>query len=94
MQFSYMAFTASMVATSYAFHAKTTSRTRTPSLNMVSVDPSTVTKKDYQDICGVSFDEGNLQDRLKRTNFLYPRHVEVIEDIAPIASAMVDEIVS
>jgi len=59
---------------------------------MVAVDPSTVTKKEYEDICGVSFDEGSLQERLKATNFLYPKHVEVIEDIGPIAGEMVDKI--
>lgn len=64
------------------------------SLNMVAVDPTTVTKKEYQDICGVSFDEDGLLQRLKATNFLHPKHVEVIEDIAPIAGTMVDEIVS
>jgi hypothetical protein len=59
----------------------------------VAVDPTTVTKKDYQDICGVSFDDGDLASRLVATNFLYPKHVEVVEDIAPIAGAMVDDIV-
>lgn len=34
------------------------------SLNMVAVDPSTVTKKDYEDICGVSFDDAAMADRL------------------------------
>lgn len=66
--------------------------TRT-SLNMVAVDPGTVTKKDYEDICGVSFDEGAMMERLQSTKFLYPKHVEVIEDIAPIAGEMVDELV-
>ena len=66
----------------------------TTKLSMVATDPSTVSKKEYEDICGVSFDEKNLQERLQATNFLYPKHVEVIEDIAPIADAMVDEIVS
>jgi hypothetical protein len=64
------------------------------SLNMVAVDPSTVTKKEFEDICGVSYGEEDLSLRLRRTNFLYPKHVEVIEDIAPIAAAMVDEVVS
>jgi hypothetical protein len=59
----------------------------------VAVDPSVITKKEYQDICGVSFDHETLEQRLTRTNFLYPKHVEVIEEIAPIAGAMVDEIV-
>lgn len=66
---------------------------RSTSLN-VAVDPTTVTKKEYEDICGVSFDEETLEQRLRRTSFLYPKHVEVIEDIAPIADKMVDDIVS
>jgi hypothetical protein len=94
MNFSYGALVASMMATSYGFQAKTSTSRRTAALNMVAVDPTTVTKEDYQDICGVSFDDGSLADRLQRTNFLYPGHVAVIEDIAPVASAMVDEIVS
>lgn len=64
------------------------------SLNMVAVDPATVTKKDYEDICGVSFDDDVMHERLRSTKFLYPKHVEVIEDIAPIAGEMVDSIVS
>jgi hypothetical protein len=64
------------------------------SLNMVAVDPSVVTKKEYEDICGVSFGEDSLELRLERTSYLYPKHVEVIEDIAPIAAKMVDEVVS
>ena len=68
--------------------------TTSSSLNMVgAVDPTTVTKKDYEDICGVSFDDATMRDRLKSTKFLYPKHVEVIEDIAPIAGEMVDSIV-
>lgn len=69
-------------------------KTRSSSSLMVTVDPTTVTKKEYEDICGVSFDSESLEKRLGRTSFLYPKHVEVIEDIAPIAGAMVDEIVS
>lgn len=60
----------------------------------VAVDPTVVTKKDYEDICGVSFDDDALVGRLKATNYLYPKHVEVIEDIAPIAGEMVDDVVS
>jgi len=59
---------------------------------MVSVDPNTVTKKEYEDICGVSFDQGSLHERLKSTKYLYPKHVEVIEEIGPIAGEMVDSI--
>lgn len=65
---------------------------RKTSLEMVAVDPTVVTKKEYEDICGVSFDDETLQKRLQATSFLYPKHVEVIEDIAPIAGKMVDEV--
>ena len=94
MKFSYSAVAAAtLITTINGFQSKPTSK-RVGSSLKVSVDPSTVTKKEYQYICGVSFDEGSLEERLKRTNYLYPKHVEVIEDIAPIAGAMVDEIVS
>lgn len=56
------------------------------------VDPSTVTKKEYQDICGVDFDDANLSDRLAKTAYLYPKHVEVIDDFSPLVDTMVDEI--
>jgi len=81
-----------LLALGYAFQARHPSFARTRSALMVAVDPSTITKKEYQDICGVSFDQRSLEERLKSTNFLYPKHVEVIEDIAPIAGTMVDEI--
>lgn len=83
---------ASAVA-AFAPSLSTSTRSTTTSLQ-VAVDPSTVTKKDYEDICGVSFDDESLEQRLQRTSFLYPKHVEVIEDIAPIADKMVDDIVS
>ena len=83
-----------LVALGYAFQASHPKFARTGSVLRVAVDPSTITKKEYQDICGVSFDQRSLEERLKSTNFLYPKHVEVIEDIAPIAGTMVDEIVS
>lgn len=57
-----------------------------------TVDPDTVTKKEYEDICGVGFDEESLDKRLERTSFLYPKHVEVIEDFSPMVDRMVDEI--
>ena len=63
-------------------------------LRMATVDPSVITKKEYQDICGVDFDDVTLADRLKKTAYLYPKHVEVIEDFAPLVDKMVDEIVS
>jgi hypothetical protein len=87
-------FLASAASTAVAFQPAPTSMATKTSLNMVAVDPSTVTKKDYEDICGVSFDEKTMHERLRSTKFLYPKHVEVIEDIAPIAGEMVDSIVS
>jgi len=66
-------------------------RTTTTSLN-VAVDPEIATKKEYQDICGVEFDQMSLEDRLKKTQFLYPKHVEVLEDFAPMVDDMVDNI--
>lgn len=76
-----------------AFQPSSGARNSKNVLNMVAVDPTTVSKKDYEDICGVQFDERMLEERLTKTNFLYPKHVEVIEDIAPIAGVMVDEMV-
>jgi acyl-[acyl-carrier-protein] desaturase len=76
-----------------AFSPSTSFSTSRPSSALnVAVDPTTVTKKEFEDICGVTFDEESMEQRLKRTSFLYPKHVEVIEDIAPIADKMVDEI--
>jgi len=60
----------------------------------VAVDPTVVTKKEYQDICGIDFDTDNLGRRLERTKFLYPKHVEVISDFDDVVSKSVDEIVS
>jgi hypothetical protein len=66
----------------------------TSSQLMVAVDPTVVTKKEYEDICGISFDSESLERRLQATSYLYPKHVEVIQDIAPIAAEMVDNVVS
>jgi hypothetical protein len=85
---------ASAFSTAFAFQSQPTKSSSTSTALKVAVDPTTVTKKEYEDICGISFDEETLSKRLEKTSFLYPKHVEVIEDIAPIAGAMVDEIVS
>lgn len=58
------------------------------------MDPSTISMKDYDAIRGTAFETDSVGKRLQRKSFLYPKHVEVIEDIAPIAGTMVDEIVS
>ncbi len=82
-----------LVATICAFQTSP-SFSRVGSALKVAVDPSTITNKEYEDICGVSFNEQSLHQRLQSTKFLYPKHVEVIEDIGPLAGRMVDEIVS
>ncbi len=92
-----LAIAASAAPTSFAFTPQSFLVTRTgssSSLSMSTVDPTVVTKKEYQDICGVDFDDKTLSDRLKKTAYLYPKHVEVIEDFAPLVEKMVDDIVS
>ena len=61
---------------------------------MVAVDPTLVTKKELDNIVGADFDKDSMHKRLQTNTYLYPKHVEVIEDIAPIAEKMVNEIVS
>ncbi len=60
----------------------------------VAVDPSVASKKEYQDVCGNIFGEDEMMSRLQKTNYLYPRHVEVIEDLSEMAGEMTDKIVS
>lgn len=74
-----------------SFSRAATAATRTTELR-VAVDPSVVTKKELDDIVGADFEKDSMVKRLRQKEFLYPKHVEVIEDIAPIADAMVDEI--
>jgi hypothetical protein len=76
-----------------AAFAPTSTSSKTSALKS-TVDPSVVTKKEYQDICGVDFDDASLAERLTKTSYLYPKHVEVIEDFAPLVNKMVDDIVS
>jgi hypothetical protein len=85
---------ATAVSSALAFQTSPGSFSRGKTSLQVAVDPTTITKKEYEDICGVSFNSETLEQRLRRTSFLYPKHVEVIEDIAPIAGRMVDEVVS
>lgn len=74
-----------------AFQSHIISSAHRTQLN-VAVDPTVITKQEYEDICGVSFDSKSLEQRLESTKFLYPKHVDVIEDIAPLAGTMVDDI--
>ncbi len=58
-----------------------------------AVDPNVVTKKEFDDIAGKSFEQ-TMEERLKKTSYLYPKHVEVLEDFSPMVDDMVDNIVS
>lgn len=58
-----------------------------------TVDPDVVTKKEFDDIAGTSF-EKTLEEKLKKSSYLYPKHVEVLEDFSPMVDQMVDDIVS
>lgn len=86
----------SMVGSVMAFAPVTPYSSRVSAVTALNVatDPNTVSKKQYQDICGVSFGEDEMVSRLQQTSYLYPKHVEVIEDLAPIADEMTDKIVS
>lgn len=55
-----------------------------------AIDPTTITKKEYEDILGTDFEDSDAY--YHKQQYLYPKHVEVVEDIAPIADKMVDEI--
>lgn len=94
-----VALLASPLSQSSAFTPSSFLSSRTAAMSSSSsmrstVDPSVVTKKEYQDICGVDFDDESLANRLTKTSYLYPKHVEVIEDFAPLVDKMVDDIVS
>mmetsp|Transcript_16280 Transcript_16280/g.18781 ORF Transcript_16280/g.18781 Transcript_16280/m.18781 type:complete len:410 (+) Transcript_16280:246-1475(+) len=60
-------------------------------LNVVT-DPTVITRKEYADICGDVFAEDEMLRRLEKHEYLYPKHVEVIQDLEPIAAEMTDEI--
>jgi hypothetical protein len=87
---------AASVGSAAAFNSQSLSSSSCRSLSQLgaTVDPTVVTKKEYQDICGVEFDDSTLANRLAKTAYLYPKHVEVIDDFAPLVDKMVDEIVS
>lgn len=72
--------------------SRATAASTTTQLRVGTVDPSVVTKKELDDIVGADFDKDVTSKRFHNNEYLYPKHVEVIEDIAPIAEAMVDEI--
>jgi acyl-[acyl-carrier-protein] desaturase len=57
-----------------------------------TIDKTAVTTQEFSDVCGTHFNVEEMEKRLERTKFLYPRHVEVIDDIAPLADKAVDDI--
>jgi len=58
----------------------------------VAVDPEVVSKKDYDSICGIGFESYSLQERLEKANYLYPKHVEVIQDFDDVVNRMIDNV--
>jgi len=58
----------------------------------VAVDPEVVTKKEYDNICGIGFETYSLAERLERANYLYPKHVEVVNDFDDVVDGMVDNV--
>ena len=58
-----------------------------------TVDREVITKKEYEDIAGASFEELSEAQRADKTKYLYPKHVEVVEDLAPMVNEMVDKVV-
>lgn len=75
-----------------AFHGRGISAVDRKTPLKVAVDPSLITASEYHDICGADFTPEELSKRLERTSFLYPKHVEVVEDLSPIVDDMVDNI--
>lgn len=72
----------------------TATATSTTALGVV-VDPTTISKKDYEAIKGDVIPEEEMMKIWEAESpFLYHKHVDVIQDIAPIADEMVDKIVS
>lgn len=84
----------SVVGSTSAFNAFVKKSTNSKVVLKSTIDRSTVTTKEFADVCGTQFDAEDLGKRLERTEFLYPKHVEVIDDIAPLANKAVDDIVS
>lgn len=79
------------LANIFAFQAQPTFSRAATQLR-VATDPSVVTKKEMDDIAGADFDKDITAKRFNEDKYLYPKHVEVINDIAPIADEMVNEI--
>ena len=94
-QTAFWAVLASAAGAAAAFHPRSLTRYRTGATTMMAtVDPGVITSREYEDICGVSFDDRLLGQRLEKTKFLYPKHVEVVEDFTDVVDEMVDDIVS
>jgi len=92
-QTAFWAVLASAAGAAAAFHPRSLTRYRTGATTMMAtVDPGVITSREYEDICGVSFDDRLLGQRLEKTKFLYPKHVEVVEDFTDVVDEMVDDI--
>jgi len=58
----------------------------------VAVDPEVITPKEYDNICGIGFESYSLAERLERANYLYPKHVEVVNDFDDVVDGMVHNV--
>ncbi|KAL7560040.1 hypothetical protein ACA910_000079 [Epithemia clementina (nom. ined.)] len=79
------------ITTFTSSRSSSTSTTRLARLQAV-LDPSVATRKEYQDVCGIGFDDRTLEERLQATEFLHPQHVAVIRELEPVAQEMVDHV--
>lgn len=62
---------------------------------MATIDRnSMVTNKEVADIKGDVFTPEEMEKRLENRSYLYPKHVEVVEDFSPVVDEMVNKIVS
>jgi len=60
---------------------------------MATIDRnSMVTNKEVADIKGDVFTPEEMEKRLENRSYLYPKHVEVVEDFSPVVDEMVNKI--
>lgn len=80
---------------SVAFNPQTRRTLSKSSSLAATIDRNSVaTNEELEDVCGINFTPEELEKRLERTSYLYPKHVEVVEDLSPLVDTMVDKIVS
>mmetsp|Transcript_4522 Transcript_4522/g.6521 ORF Transcript_4522/g.6521 Transcript_4522/m.6521 type:complete len:407 (+) Transcript_4522:76-1296(+) len=81
-----------IVASAMAFTPHTSYTNKAGTELKAVTDPTTISKKEYGDICGDVFGEDEMRARYAKQDYIYPKHVEVIKDLEPLAAQMTDEI--